>query len=134
MQCCSTLWCGIQLVTASGRKVPPGLAFAGVIVPVKPAAQKTAKSPQFVKAASFLFVFFAFLICWLVLVAGGSVLPNQNIKSGYILMVWQQEFRDQTRSLEIRIFRIFSTQPSYSQTMKSDKQRRPVALSALLYV
>lgn len=53
MQCCSTLWCGIQLVTASGRKVPPGLAFAGVIVPAKPAAQKTVKkTPQFVKAAS----------------------------------------------------------------------------------
>lgn len=65
MPCCSTLWCGIQLVTASGRKVPFGLAFAGVIVPVKPAAQKTVKTQQFVKAASFFsfLFFFAFLIC-----------------------------------------------------------------------
>lgn len=31
--------------------------------------------------------------------------------------MWQREFRDQTRSLEIRIF---STQPSYFQTMKSE--------------
>lgn len=66
VQCCSTLWCGIQLVTASGRKVPPGLAFAGVIVPAKPAAQKTVKkkkTPPFVKAASshpFFSFFFPF--------------------------------------------------------------------------
>lgn len=43
-----------------GEKVPPGLAFAGVIVPVKPAAQKTLKTPQFVKAASFFLFFLPF--------------------------------------------------------------------------